>query len=948
MTIAAPRELVERDEDLAVIQGAVRDASAGTGRLLVIEGPAGIGKTSLLLAARQIAAEAGMRELHARGSELEREFPYGLVRQLFEPALASMAGEEQRALMSGAAKTVEPLLAQGEALSLPAVGDASFPILHGLYWLTANLAERQAVMLAVDDAQWGDPESLRFLHYLAGRLEEIPVLLALTVRSTEPSAQSGLIAAITSEPDSNLVRPEPLSEAAVTALVKSTLGSDAADQFCKACHDVSGGNPFVLRDLLSELRIEGIAPTAAAARDVAGVTPRTVSRTVLLRLARLPGEAVNLAQAAAVLGDGAELRDVAALAGVEASAALDAVDLLVEADLLAAERPLSFVHPLTRAAIYSDLPPRKRSKAHHDAARLLAARGADPDAIAVHLLASDPVGEPETVTLLRAAASRALERGAPDAAVRYLRRAWAEPPPADARRVLVAELVTALGRSGEPVAEDLRGTVAAELTSSPDLLVTSAGELAWLLNGTGHPEEASAVLARGIAAASDAGDVARALQFEVRRLAVDVARPDEIKKRMEPYRDAIEPGTPAERLWFAVEAWRLMLIGEDARKAADLARRALEGWQILAEQPASQVSSQLILVLVIAEDFAFAERALEVMLAGARAIGSVPLEGACLGLRSELEFRRGAIAHAVTDARTATEVMRKLGALPALPMAIAWITQALAERGELAEAHVELERCGTAVEVPDHMSYTPILYSRAMIALAQGDHRRALADLTEIERREARSRTSYFPWDSDAAVILASLAERADAHQLAERGVERARRWGTAGAVGHAVRSLGLVTGGREGIGQLEEAVELLAGSESGLEKMRALTDLGAALRRAGRRADARAPLREALELARHDGALAIARRAHQELEATGERLRPLVAVGVESLTPSERRIAGLAAEGRTNREIAQTLFLSVKTVESHLRSAYRKLDVRSREELPNALRGGQGGAGES
>jgi DNA-binding CsgD family transcriptional regulator len=126
----------------------------------------------------------------------------------------------------------------------------------------------------------------------------------------------------------------------------------------------------------------------------------------------------------------------------------------------------------------------------------------------------------------------------------------------------------------------------------------------------------------------------------------------------------------------------------------------------------------------------------------------------------------------------------------------------------------------------------------------------------------------------------------------------------------------------------------------SGLEYMRALTDFGATLRRGGRRADAREPLRNALELARRNGALAIARRAHEELEATGEKLGPLIAVGVESLTPSERRIAKLAAEGLTNREIAQTLFLSVKTVESHLGGTYRKLDVRSREDLPRALEG--------
>jgi DNA-binding CsgD family transcriptional regulator len=245
-----------------------------------------------------------------------------------------------------------------------------------------------------------------------------------------------------------------------------------------------------------------------------------------------------------------------------------------------------------------------------------------------------------------------------------------------------------------------------------------------------------------------------------------------------------------------------------------------------------------------------------------------------------------------------------------------------------------------ALQVPDHLSFTPILYSRAIIGLAQGNRRRALGDLMEIGRREARSQTSFFPWNSDAAVALASLGERDEAQLLAQRGLERARKWGTAGWMGHATRCLGLVAGGDVAIARLREAVQLLEESPAGLEYMRALTDLGAALRRKGQRADAREPLRKAVELARRRGALAIARRAHEELAATGEKLGPLIAVGVESLTPSERRIAGLAAEGLTNREIAQTLFLSVKTVESHLRGAYRKLDVRSREELPHALQG--------
>jgi DNA-binding CsgD family transcriptional regulator len=941
MGVAAVEQLVERETELQVIDAAVSNASAGAGRLLVIEGPAGIGKTQLLLAARRRANDGGMQVLHARGSELEREFPYGLVRQLLEPALAEIPDADRGALTSGPARVVEPLLAQGESLPLPTLGDAYFPILHGLYWLTANLAEKRPLLLAIDDAHWGDLESLRFLHYLAGRLEDAPVLLAMTARPREPSPHGELLATILADPAAEVVRPAALTDTAVSTLVKSVLGSHADDQFCRACHHASGGNPFVLHDLLSELRIEGIVPTAAAAADVAGVTPKTVSRTVLLRVARLSQEALSLAQATAVLGDGADLRDAAALAGIDPAAASDAADSLLAADLLSSGRPLSFVHPLTRAAIYNDLPIGKRSKAHNAAARLLAARGADPDAIAVHLLAGDPAGDAEAVDLLRAAASRALARGAPNAAVRYLRRALAEPPPADARKPLLIELVTALGRAAEPPTPDLLETLTTELATTPKVLVTCARELAWVLNGSGHPEDASAVLGRAIDIASEMGTIDLALQFEVQRLMIDVARPDEIKTRMDPYRDRVEPGTPAQRLQSAVEAWRLMLVGEDAGRAAELARQALDGWRIFAEQPDSPITSQAVLVLTVAEDFEFAERALEVMVAGARAIGSTPLEGASLGLRSELEFRRGMIAGATADARTAVEIARSHGFLRALPLTIAWITQALIERGELEQAARELELCGMAVEVPDEMSFTPILFCRAMVKLGQGDRPRARDDLKEIGRREKRSRSSFFLWDSNAAVVLASLGERDEALRLAETGLERAGRWGTAGAIGHATRSLGLVTGGREGLAHLQAAVELLEPSRSGLEYMRALTDFGAALRRAAHRVDARDPLHKALELARRNGALAIAKRAHEELAATGEKLGPLLAVGVESLTPSERRIAKLAAEGLTNREIAQQLFLSIKTVESHLRGAYRKLDVGSREDLPRAMEDG-------
>ena len=197
------------------------------------------------------------------------------------------------------------------------------------------------------------------------------------------------------------------------------------------------------------------------------------------------------------------------------------------------------------------------------------------------------------------------------------------------------------------------------------------------------------------------------------------------------------------------------------------------------------------------------------------------------------------------------------------------------------------------------------------------------------------SSTRRFPtWLSPSTGV----GQHAEAKAVAEQELEGARAWGLARRIGIALRTLGLLEGGERGLELLRESLGVLEASPARLEHARTLAEYGAALRRANRRAEAREPLRAALDWARGSGALAVARRAHEELEATGEKLRPLLAGGVESLTPSERRVAALAADGHTNREIAQSLFLSVKTVEGHLSNAYRKLDISSRRELSAVL----------
>lgn len=192
----------------------------------------------------------------------------------------------------------------------------------------------------------------------------------------------------------------------------------------------------------------------------------------------------------------------------------------------------------------------------------------------------------------------------------------------------------------------------------------------------------------------------------------------------------------------------------------------------------------------------------------------------------------------------------------------------------------------------------------------------------------------------EAVRALLAVGRQDEAREWAANALGYAEQWGVPAGVGHVLRGVAATRPAAEGIEVLERSVELASISPSQLQlgQAHSLLDLGVVLRRNGHRADAREPLRQAFDIARRCGAVRIARRAHEELQATGEKVRRYTPIGVESLTPSERRVAELAASGMTNRQIAQSLFVTVKTVEAHLSAAYDKLDIGSRKQLPGAL----------
>ena len=945
--------LLERGRELELLNALVRDLRAGAGRAVITEGPAGIGKTALLHQLRGLAEGGDILTLGGRGTELERDFAFGLVRQVFEPHLRTLAPRHAASLLRGPASLTEPLLGRGGGFDPPASGDPAFPLLHGLYWLLANIADECPVLLLLDDVQWADTQSVRFIEFLAPRLAELPVGVVLARRTGEIEDEnvSAALERLRADPDVETLRPAHLSRGAIAELVEAEFDRPSTEAFLDACAEATGGNPFLVRELLRELRTEGLEPGDATATGISSMAPETVSRSVIVRLARLSEPARGLARALAVLGDRTDLATAALLAGLshEESAALG--DALARIDIIQAGRPVSFTHPLVRNAIYQELEPAQRSAMHRSAAKLLAEAGAEPERIASHLLRTEPALDAQVVETLREAARLASARGASAAAAKYLRRAVIEPPPPDVRLPLERELVSAAVAAGEAAAlpEFLDGAIA-ELEADPHELALAAPDLALALISFGRPQDGHALLTRAIEGVAPI-DAELALRLEAELITLsqwDERTWRDAVERMRRFRASPPRGdTLGEQLILANLAHLLGLNGDfDAATTADLAERALRDGALVTTYGADRIQVvQAIRALIRAERLDVASDWADRARTEAR-IRGLPVGFALNSVyKAQAEFLRCEVATAAADARTAFDIARSGGWAGVAGTVPGTLMEILLERGDVAEAQRTLDESGVAEDLSLTGHAIPyVLLSRGRMKLAQGLTEDGLKDLfaagDALERLYGRRHVAAWPWAAVASPVLAQLGREDDARLLIEEELDAMGEWGSPGWIAVSLRARGEVTGGGEGLQLLEQGVERARASALRLELARSLVALGSALRRAGRRADARAPLNEALDVARRGGAIATASRARDELEATGERVSRELAIGADALTPSERRIATLAAEGMTNPQIAQSLFVTVKTVEAHLRNAYRKLDISSRKELPKALAG--------
>ena len=483
--------LLEREGDLQMLIGVCEGAADGDGKIAVVEGPPGIGKTALLRACEVDSVVA----LRARGAQLEQDYGWGVVRQLFERWLLDQRDADREHLFRGAADPALAALGDGRTRDEP-----PFAVVHGLYWLAVNAAERHPLALIVDDANWCDDASLRWLAYLGSRLDGAPISLLLGVRRPDPNADREPLLQIGARPTVTIVRPAPLSPTATQELVTARLDLGDVRQIAEACHEATGGNPFLLRALLDDLAQapRGRPPDPAVVR---GLRPAAISRAVLLRIGGLPREAHAVARAIAVLGGSATSARAATVAGLTPEATADGLRALAVSGIVDDRLPPAFVHPLVHAVVLDDLSAPERSTWHQRAAAALRESGGRTDEIAAQLRQTEPGGDPAVVATLAESAKAALAGGAPEAAVGLAERALQEPPPRETvshlQRIHGRAMLRARGAEG---IDALRAALAAAI--APAERAESALELARALEGLSRNTEAVSVY-EGALAESD-------------------------------------------------------------------------------------------------------------------------------------------------------------------------------------------------------------------------------------------------------------------------------------------------------------------------------------------------------------------------------------------------------------------------------------------------------------
>ncbi len=919
--MATHPQLLEREDDLQVLDALLAGARAGHGAVAFVEAPAGQGKTALLRALREAGEAAGMRVLSATGVELQRDFAFGVVRQLFEP----LVDDE---LLAGAAALAAPIFSVAEADEGAA---ASHARLHGLFWLCANLAERHPLVLVVDDAHWADAPSLRFLDVLARRVEDLPVVVAIGTRPDEPGAEQALLDGLLEVPAARILRPAPLSATAVARLAADALGGAPDPAFAAAAAESTGGNALFVRELLRAAAEDGLTGCAGDTDAIRRAAPGTVTRMVVARLRRLSPDAQAVARAIAVLGERATVARVAQISGIPRPDALAGADALAGTGLLEGER-LAFVHPIVREAVHAGMAGAELRAWHGAAARLLATAAARDDEIAPHLLATEPEGDPWAAGVLLRAGRRALADGAPEVAERLLARALEEPPEEAALPEVLLALGTAEARTAAPDAVEHLEEAAARGDGA--ICAHAVSMTAYVLTALDELPRGAAILRRALSRDDVPADLRERLEDQyMHALWYSEGAVAEYLERIE---RGAQAGRPAA---LAHVAARTAYLGAPCDEARERLLAALaDGSLVRALAHESYTCYHAIEGLHVVEAAEEADAVLRDAEAAIRRAGSPIMLATLSFMRPTWERLFGDLRRAEAASRSGVEVFAAAGAAGGHLVSAVVLATTLLDRGALDEAETLLAR------LTDHEAGLGIIGVHAARAWVHVERGRWQQALDEIERHYALERPrSHRMWTRTHVRVLQvrallALGRPDDALALADAEVALHAGRGARGHEALARLSRAWALDGADALSELRTAAERAAASPMRLAEAQVLAELGGRLRRAGQRTESREPLRLALDLARRTGATDLERRVHEELVIAGARPQRGMLAGIDALTAAERRVADLAAQGLTNREIAETLFVTLKTVEVHLGRSYGKLGIKGRAQLAGAL----------
>lgn len=941
------RALLEREAELAAVDHALTDlcgsdpgdpSGTRTGGVIAFAGPGGLGKTALLGEMRRRAAHRGCTVMSARGGEHEQGAAFHVVRQLFQPVLATTGEEEHRRILGSWYDIVAPAV----GLVVSGSGGAPDPqgVRDGLDWLVTRFAvEHAPVVMILDDVHWADPESLDWLLRFAARAVDLPLLLAVGYRPEDLTADAAAVRGLTERQGSRPHVLAPLTPAGVGRIVRDVLGEEADEAFCRECWAVTGGNPFEVVELTAKVRDRDLKPQTVNLGALRELVAAAKDSGLGDRLTRLGTAAVRLAWAVAVLGIEATPSLTANVAGLSETETAEQVARLADARILAPPRqgdrgaqPLEFLHPLIATAVYQAIPGALRVAMHGQAATVVLAAGLGSAAAGRHLLEMHPEGDSWVVRHLREAAREYLRAGAPDAGRRCLARALREPPAPEERAAVLYELGCSAQLTEPSVTVNHLRAALEEPDLGSDLREAITYRLAQAYGHSGRMEEAAQVVAAEVPRATSARTRLRmqAEQFMWSMFRADEKESPARSRRLARLADHLTGRGMAERYLLGLRAWDAMTRGEPAATALYYAEEALgSGLSWTDDDWGFEVPILVALIFLHCDQPGRAEALFNTGIAECERKG---WRGSHLAFGITLlgyaRLRRGALVEAEELAREGMRIADLVGSsTPAHWTAVGTLIETLISRGRIREAQEFAAGHGGEI-LPQAVLCPDVPTVRGELLLASNLHGEARQQLADVGRRmDGRGMRNpvWCPWQLHMAQALA-LTDPRQAAEVADDAVRRARQFGTHSAIGRALHSAAAVAQGSERIKLLAEAVSHLERSPSAYDLAVALVDHGAALRRVGLPQEAGDRLYRGLEGAVQCGADTLASRARDELSAAGLRPMQLRVDHTSPLTSQEQAVAERAAEGWPDDRIGEEMGLAEREVARLLSGVYRKV----------------------